>query len=86
MIETLKIVKEYELAFDIEYAVEEMLKALDTDLEVSTNGQYDCIDDLPQKTKEHLRDEILKEVFERFKDQQAIKWRETAIFLCKITT
>jgi hypothetical protein len=66
MIETLRIVKEYELAFDIEYAIEEMLKALDTDLDVSTNGQYGFVDDLPPETKEHLRDEILKEVLKRF--------------------
>jgi hypothetical protein len=66
MIETLRVVKEYELAFDIEYAVEEMLKALDADLDVSTNGQYGCVDDLPPETKEHLRDEILKGVLKRF--------------------
>jgi hypothetical protein len=68
MIETLRIVKEYELAFDIKYAVERMFDTLDGDLEVSTNGEYECINGLPQETKEHLRDEILKEVLKRFKN------------------
>jgi hypothetical protein len=68
MVEIVKIVKEYKFDFDIEYAVEQMFDSLDGDLEVSTDGAYECINGLPQKTKEHLRDEILKEVLKRFKD------------------
>lgn len=68
MKETLKVVTEYELCFDVEYAINEMLKSLDDDLKVSTSGQYEYVDDLPQETKEHLRDEILKVIFKKFED------------------
>ena len=40
---------------------------LDDDLECWTDGCYrNCVNDLPPETKEHLRDEILKEVLKRF--------------------
>lgn len=66
MKETLKIVTEYEINFKIEYAIDEMLKSLEDDLNTWTDGYHNCIDVLPQETKEHLRDEILKEVIRRF--------------------
>lgn len=68
MKETLRIVKEYELDFYIELAVSAMIDCLNGDVELSTDGYYSCIEGLPPETKEHLRDEILKEVLKRFKD------------------
>lgn len=67
MRETIKIVTDCEINFDIAYAVERMLGSLDDDLECWTDGCYrNCVNDLPPETKEHLRDEILKEVLKRF--------------------
>lgn len=66
MKETLKIVTEYEITFKIAYAVNQMVESLEDDLNIWTDGYHNCINDLPQETKEHLRDEILKEVLKRF--------------------
>lgn len=68
MKETLRIVRKCDVIFEIEYAVDKMFDSLDGDLETCTDGHFLCINALPSETKEHLRDEILKEVLKRFED------------------